>query len=224
MIEKDIILEEYKVLKLEQLERIKIRDTLIYISLGIFGGIFSYSMFQNEIDKSIVLLVLPTVSFVLSWTYLVNDEKISHIGKYVREVIKTKMESIFESKKEENNNIENKKSDANLEIIFGWESYHKDDDGRIPRKLLQTAMDFIAFAFPALISLTTYYCKMTKGLFEYEPVIIILLVWSLIITGLTSYLLIFYDFSEKFGKGKTPWQIFFWLSFIILILLIAWKC
>jgi hypothetical protein len=48
--------------------------------------------------------VLPTLSFVLAWTYIVNDEKISQIGKYIREELTEKI---------------NKHAEPSSEAIFG---------------------------------------------------------------------------------------------------------
>ena len=97
-----VFLLEYEKLKEEQLKRIEFRDQMIYITLGIFGGILSFAL-SNKTNLY-ALLVIPWVCLILGWTYIVNDEKISAIGKYIRltltEKVKTQtdysdIESIF---------------------------------------------------------------------------------------------------------------------------------
>ena len=192
---KEIILKEYNNLKVEQLARIKIRDTLIYISLSIFGGIFSFSMFGSE-DKSIVLLVLPTVSFVLAWTYVVNDEKISRIGKYIRCRLAPKIKELVED---------------DPKGIFGWESYHRSDARRSLRKLTQTAVDVVAFALPSIASLWLYSYKYSDHVTTQSNLVLGLVIWSLVISVLTTYILIFYDYKEKFKNDGKIMQALFWV-------------
>ena len=207
---KEILLKEYEALKAEQLERIKTRDNLIYISLGVFGAIFSYAMFQIEADRSIALLVLPTLSLVLAWTYIVNDEKISQLGKYIREQLVEEIKN--EAKSDQTNHI------------FGWESFHRDDDGRIPRKILQTAIDLMAFGLPPAVGIAMYYCLLPQELAKHSIMIIVLFVWGIIATVLTAYLLIFYDWSERFGKKKIVYQVLFWVCVVLVIGLTWWIC
>lgn len=174
----NFFIEEYKALKSEQLSRIKLRDTLIYISLGIFGAIFSYAMFSEGNDKSIVLLMLPTVSLVLAWTYVVNDEKISHIGKYIRYELALKLRELTG------------KDDP---VILGWESYHRSDRKRLTRKSMQVAVDIIAFVLPPVVSMYAYYTQNpdTSGLVQ------VLTYWNIAVIGLICILLIAYDHSER---------------------------
>ena len=77
-----VFLLEYEKLKEEQLKRIEFRDQMIYITLGIFGSILSFAL-SNKTNLY-ALLVIPWVCLILGWTYIVNDEKISAIGKYIR--------------------------------------------------------------------------------------------------------------------------------------------
>ena len=201
---KEILLKEYNNLKIEQLARIKIRDTLIYISLSIFGGIFSFSMFGSE-DKSIVLLVLPTVSFVLAWTYVVNDEKISQIGEYIRCRLAPKIKELEE---------------GNPKGIFGWESYHRSDSGRFLRKLTQTAVDVVAFALPSIASLWLYNYKYSDHVTTQNNLVLGLVIWSFVISVLTTYILIFYDYKEKFKNDGKIMQALFGVAVACIVAVI----
>jgi len=176
-----ILLEEYKALKSEQLERIKTRDNLIYISLGIFGAIFSFAMYKGIVnmgDRSIVLLLMPTVSLVLSWIYISNDEKVSQIGKYIRKELIPKIKELL---------------DTNDSIIFGWETYHRSDYKRITRKVMQVTIDIIAFALPAIVSIYAYYTFNPDS----SGLISVLTYWNIAVTGLIFILLIGFDHSER---------------------------
>ncbi len=205
---KNILLSEYNTLKSEQLARIKTRDNLIYISLSIFGAIFSYAMSEKG-DHTIALLVLPMLSFVLAWTYIVNDEKISQIGKYIRKELACKLKEYAEE---------------SGEGIFGWEPYHRLDNGRASRKILQTAVDLMAFALPSIISIVIYYCRLTTNILELDSVVIMLFVWGLAVTLLTSYLLIFYDFPERFNDSRKIWQALFWITVLCTLSTVGLYC
>jgi len=75
----NILLLEYDKLKEEQNSRISMRDSLLYISLGIFGAIFSFTMTNQSFMYT--LLLIPPLSFILSWLYISNDSKILEIKK-----------------------------------------------------------------------------------------------------------------------------------------------
>ncbi len=179
----NILLSEYNVLKSEQLERIKIRDTLIYISLGIFGAVFSFAMLESTglrvEDKRVVLLLLPTISFILSWLYIDNDAKISHIGEYIKEEIIPKIDSKIPS---EIGVAED------TTVIFGWETYHSKDDKKNARKFLQWMTDILTFTIPAVVSIYLYF--QAPSINGY---VIYFANWNIFITGLTFILLSCYN-------------------------------
>ncbi len=70
------------------------RDNLLYVTLIAFGGIISYAMTAQS--HYYAFLILPWVCIILGWTYVVNDEKISAIGKYIREESRIKMAELVE--------------------------------------------------------------------------------------------------------------------------------
>src|SRR5689334_17137392 len=76
----DVLRDELKVLKDEQRDRIRARDALIYTVIvavvAAAGG--------ARLAGDAVPLLLPPVVLALGWTYLVNDQKISAIGAYLR--------------------------------------------------------------------------------------------------------------------------------------------
>jgi hypothetical protein len=84
---------EYDKLKVEQVQRIGFRDNLLYTTLGEFGAIVSFAV--SNPANSYALLVIPWVCLVLGWTYVINDEKISAIGRYIRLTLVEKVVVLF---------------------------------------------------------------------------------------------------------------------------------
>lgn len=77
-----LLVAEYERIKDEQKSRIGFRDNLIYVTLASMAGVIAAALQPR--GHSGLLLLLPPASLVLGWTYLVNDEKISAIGRYIR--------------------------------------------------------------------------------------------------------------------------------------------
>jgi hypothetical protein len=145
----EVYLQEYSKLKDEQAKRIGFRDNLLYVTLGLFGGVLSFAL--GEKANPYALVVLPWVCLVLGWTYLVNDEKISAIGKYIREELVKKI-----SKQADSTNIKN------IESIFGWEIAHRSDERRKRRKIEQLIVDEIAFVFSGIAGLVGFWFLVTQ--------------------------------------------------------------
>src|SRR6266403_3476595 len=82
----DLAKLEYTKLKDEQTKRIGFRDNLLYVNLLVASGIFSFVCTdKGEAPwKFHGLLLAGWVTLILGWTYVVNDEKISAIGRYIR--------------------------------------------------------------------------------------------------------------------------------------------
>ncbi|MDJ0797410.1 MAG: hypothetical protein QNJ51_11365 [Calothrix sp. MO_167.B12] len=142
----DIYLQEYNKLKDEQIQRIGFRDNLIYVTLGVFGGVLAFAL--GEKLNADALLVLPWVSLVLGWTYLINDEKISAIGRYIRKKLVNKV------------NVVTAKAGVDIqeiEFIFGWEIEHRSDKRRKRRKIEQLIIDEITFVFSGIAALLGFW-------------------------------------------------------------------
>jgi hypothetical protein len=144
MSDKDIIFEvflkEYDKLKSEQSQRIGFRDNLLYVTLGLFGTIVSFAVSKQA--NHYALLVLPWVSLILGWTYIVNDEKISALGKYIRIQLAEK--------------VKEKIGDSEIESVFSWENYRRVNKGRKLRKIEQFIVNQIAFVVPGIVTLVAF--------------------------------------------------------------------
>ncbi|MBW4475328.1 MAG: hypothetical protein KME54_00285 [Tolypothrix brevis GSE-NOS-MK-07-07A] len=137
----EIYLKEYSKLKAEQAQRIGFRDNMLYVTLGLFGGILSFVL--SDKVNYYALLVIPWICLILGWTYLVNDEKISAIGRYIRLTLTEKV-------KEQTNC-------SDIESIFGWEIAHRSDKFRSRRKIEQLIIDEITFVLSGIAALVSFW-------------------------------------------------------------------
>jgi hypothetical protein len=132
--------QEYIKLKDEQTKRIGFRDNLLYVNLVLISGIMSFVLggdFGNPLRLH-GLFVAGWVSLVLGWTYLVNDEKISAIGRYIRETLPEALDP------------------DKTGLLFGWEVAHRSDKRRPLRKLQQLVVDILSFPGIGLASLALF--------------------------------------------------------------------
>ncbi|MBD0264886.1 MAG: hypothetical protein ICV78_19815, partial [Tolypothrix sp. Co-bin9] len=79
----------------------------------------------------------------LGWTYLVNDEKITAIGRYIRLMLVEK--------------IKDQTAHNEIESIFGWEIAHRSDLRRRRRKIEQLIVDQITFVFSGVTGLVAFW-------------------------------------------------------------------
>ena len=134
----EILLKEYDKIKTEQIRRIAFRDNLLYVMLGLFVTIASLSI-SNTANCN-MLLIIPWACVVLGWTYIVNDEKISAIGRYIRCELVTQIEECV--------------SNENLTTLLRWETIHRSDRHRRRRKVIQLLVDEVTFVVSGIVSLT----------------------------------------------------------------------
>jgi hypothetical protein len=174
----EFYLKEYETLKDEQRARIGFRDNLVYVTLVAIGGVLSYALTKGA--NLTVLLVLPMVCFVLGWTYLVNDEKVSAIGKYIRTTLFDRVRELTGEK------------DIH---VFGWEVVHRSDKRRLRRKLMQLLVDEITFVGVGIAAL---------GMFlKHAPTISVFLYTIILAEALLLAVLAFEIFAHAdYKKGR----------------------
>ena len=136
-----VLLNEYERIKDEQKDRIGFRDNLIYATLASMAVVVGAAL-QGS-GQARLLVIMPPVSLLLGWTYLVNDEKISAIGRYIRTDLGPRLAALVEG----------------LQTPFGWETIHRGDRRRISRKYLQLSMDILLFCISPLAALIVYWCN-----------------------------------------------------------------
>lgn len=111
-----------------------------------FGGVVSFAV--SNPSNYYALLVIPWVCLILGWTYVVNDEKISAIGRYIRYKLVNK--------------VKEHTGYGDLETLFGWEIAHRSDKHRKRRKIQQLIVDEITFVFSGIIALSAFWFLVTK--------------------------------------------------------------
>ncbi|WP_370147450.1 hypothetical protein [Streptacidiphilus sp. EB129] len=140
--ESKILLAEYDCLKEEQKTRIGFRDNLLYFTLAAATAVVAVTV---QSGQSRLLLFVPAICLILGWTYLVNDEKISAIGCYVRDQLGPRLGELASAHG----------------TVFGWEVYHRNVAGRSMRKRLQTAVDLFTYLVLPMVCTTAFWCSPT---------------------------------------------------------------
>ncbi|MEU1321835.1 hypothetical protein [Streptomyces microflavus] len=163
-----LLVLEYEHIKDEQKSRIGFRDNLLYATLASMAGVVALSI---DPETRAALLLLPPVSLLLGWTYLINDEKISAIGRYIREQIGPRL-AVLQSDREK---------------VFGWESAHRSDPRRTVRKQIQLGVDLIAFCGAPLAALVVYWVGTPGG-----PLLITVSVLEALCTAALAWQIVMY--------------------------------
>ncbi|MFJ3638412.1 hypothetical protein ACIPRD_01490 [Streptomyces sp. NPDC090108] len=173
-----LLLAEYQSVKDEQKARIGFRDNLLYVTLGVVAAVVAAAA---QAKQTSMLLALPPVCVVLGWTYLVNDVKISTVGRYVREELTPRLAGI---------------SGVDEAEVFRWEHFHRTDPRRWSRKAVQCVIDLLAFCVVPLAALTVYWAggQVSAGLLVLsvaEAVVVAALGWFVV------------AYAVPFGPGTT---------------------
>ncbi|MET9717695.1 hypothetical protein ABZZ46_20050 [Streptomyces rochei] len=138
--ESKVLLAEYDRLKEEQKTRIGFRDNLLYFTIAAVTVVVALTV---QSGQSPLLLSAPAICLILGWTYLVNDEKISTIGCYVRDRLGPRLGELASAHG----------------TVFGWEVYHRNVAGRTMRKRLQTAVDMFTYLILPMVCTTAFWCS-----------------------------------------------------------------
>ena len=173
-----ILTAEYSALKAESTARIGHRDTLLYTTLGAVGAVFAFVTVNK--DSRIALLVVPWVTFILGWQYLVNDHLVSRLGKYVRVELTRQVYNSFAFYRK-------KYGDGYLREAFRWEPFHRSDQLRIERKWIQLVVDWATFVAPTFVAIGAYLYPGFPGLGGRELSIWVLIVASISAAGFLAY-------------------------------------
>jgi hypothetical protein len=171
-----LLLTEYERLKDEQKTRIGFRDNLIYVTLASMAAVIAAVLSAK--GHANLLLLLPPVSTVLGWTYLVNDEKVSAIGRYLRGYVAPRLDSSG--------------------TAFAWETTHRSDRYRQHRKIMQVVVDLGTFAAPAAAAIIVYWIN---GPWEW-PILAVSIAELAVVLGLAAEIVRYADL-EVSGPATT---------------------
>ncbi|MCM3921030.1 hypothetical protein ND748_04975 [Frankia sp. AiPs1] len=139
----DIDLVEYERLKEEQLGRIGVRDNLVYATLAVYGGVAAIVL-GGGAGRLPALLLLPPACLVLGWTYLVNDQKVSAISRYLRRGLGPQLAA------------------ATGREMLGWETEHRSDGARRRRKIAQVTIDVLLFCWSGVGAVVIFWASATR--------------------------------------------------------------
>jgi hypothetical protein len=131
----DVLRDELKVLKDEQRDRIRARDSLIYSVVVAIAAVAG----GTRLAGAAVPLLLPPIALALGWTYLVNDQKVTAIGRYLRTDLAPRLSAL-----------------AGADVLR-WETAHRVDHRRRQRKAIQLAVDLVVFVLPAATAIGWYW-------------------------------------------------------------------
>ncbi|WP_433887994.1 hypothetical protein [Streptomyces sp. CA-111067] len=140
----ELLLAEYTAVKDEQRARIGFRDNLLYATIAAMAAAVAGAL-QVDHHGAELLLALPPVSVILGWTYLVNDEKISAIGRYLRDDLAPRLGALTAGPAGGESGAGADGAGADGSRVFGWESAHRGDPRRRTRKVLQLSVDLLTF-------------------------------------------------------------------------------
>jgi hypothetical protein len=133
-----VLLQEYSALKTEQGSRISFRDGLLYTTIGAVGAIASVALGGLSAGTGPIrhaFLLVPWVTAILGWTYLVTDEKITAIRRYIDTKLAPRIEALLAEHKD---------------FAFGWEHFHRGDERRAERKSMQLYIELWAFVISGI--------------------------------------------------------------------------
>ena len=160
---------EYERLKDEQKTRIAFRDNLVYATLASMAAVIAATLSA----RGNLVLLLPPVALLLGWTHLVNDEKISAASRYIRTELAPRLAAGLPPGTP----------------VFGWESFHRADRRRRPRKALQLAMDLSLFCGAPAAALVVFWCAGDPG----AVTLTISVLEALAVLGLATHLVAYAD-------------------------------
>lgn len=172
-----ILLAEYEHLKKEQIVRIKYRDYLLYANLVAAAAVIAATVRDTsnyQHPQVSFLLLLPVVSVILGWNYVVNDEKVSAIGRYLRSEVVQRLSAL-----------------AGGVPVLGWEETHRGDSRRRSRKVIQLVIDILAFCGIPLAALGVFWSTGPVGF-----LVVLSSVELVAVLGLVSQIIVYADFTS----------------------------
>ena len=131
-ISENLIVEEYKQLKQEQIQRIRSRDTFVNLTIVAVGAIVA-ATFSARISRPEALMAIPWVTATLGWTFIVNDLKIARIAIYLDQLISAHIEGP------------------------NWDNWRRGDNRSwIEHRIVGTMIQMVIFVLPTIVSTCTY--------------------------------------------------------------------
>lgn len=134
-----VLTMEFRKLKDEQIQRIKFRDDMVHVHLLAVGAVFGWALSHPKYIT--LILIIPWICFVLGWTYIANDDKISAIGRYIRRELDARVRASISTTEE---------------VVFRWELAHRLVEGRHRHKIWQFAVDLTTFVLSGFSAIAIF--------------------------------------------------------------------
>jgi hypothetical protein len=178
-----LLVIEYERLKDEQKTRIGFRDSLVYATLASMAAVITATLSARS--QLACLLLLPPVCVLLGWTYLMNDEKISAAGHYIRTEITPRLADLVPGEP----------------LIFGWESFHRGDSRRRLRKVAQLTIDLSMFCVAPATALALFWVSAPQP----AALIVVSVAEALVVIGLAIHICLYADlWPYRSAAHETP--------------------
>jgi hypothetical protein len=169
-----LLIVEYERIKDEQRIRIGFRDNLVYATLVSIAAVIAATL--NVRGQTNLLLLIPPVSVLLGWTYLVNDEKVSAAGRYIRTELVPRLSALV----------------PNGTAVFAWESFHRSDPRRRVRKVLQLTVDLSTFCVAPVAALVVFWVTGTPT----ATLLVLSLAEVVVVAALAAHIVLYADLSK----------------------------
>jgi hypothetical protein len=154
-----VYLQEYDKLKSEQTGRIGFRDNLLYVNLATIGAVLSFVFSKDasgDTPNYVALLVIPWISVILGWTYLINDDKISCLGEYFKGKLSQSIQAELHGQEASAATTQTQPPETD-ETLLAWENSNRTSRRRTRRKLIQLWVDELAFAAPGVFAVIAFW-------------------------------------------------------------------
>lgn len=152
----DVILEEYKSLREENVSHIQNKQQITYFSIALLAGLFAvlqvYSDIQNNEYFYSGLLVLSVLFSSLGLIFIQEDMLGATIGKYINKVLRVNIKKLSKSEK------------IGVDIL-GWDEYKNNTlfrSVKVVPFLLTTIARFMFSLMPSILLLVMYWTSKTK--------------------------------------------------------------
>jgi hypothetical protein len=146
--------DERAMLKTEQLERIKQRDTFLNLNIVALGVVTAIAV-QGQ-KQAAAWLVVPWLTAIMGWAYLSNDDKVTAIARHLKATRDTQAAAL------------------------SWEAGQK---GLLPswvRRLAEVVVFLLSFVLPTPVAITLY---ATTSLATWPVVVLIVVIFEAMITA-----------------------------------------
>lgn len=200
-LELQVHLAEYNALRAESLELIKWRDSLVFISLGICGAIFSFQFSKEAADNLQIkqggFYLIAPLSSLIGGLWMVNTWRINRIGLYIGQILSNRISQLLSKP--------NSDSILKQTPVFEWQTSNARLKYKWQRRIAEWLIYVATFIMPGILAQLLIYKNSRqiiakRVIYSLEFTEIFYLNWILI--GMCSILFIYYLLNGFVQKKK----------------------